>query len=179
MTHERQRDVTPQALATVSQPAFDIITWGATNPCGEAAAYRLVIFSESTRLDLREQASNLGLKALDAGGEMTIIGTDALSISLQGPQVAAHCEGRTWFTHPVADTWTAAAIARRYIVLVMGDQPWPPRERDSEGTSSVLSDNDSAPGARTTGARDVSSYLRDHDNLFTGLVRVQLRMTSD
>ena len=110
---------------------------------------------------------------------MTIIGTDALSISLQGPQVAAHCEGRTWFTHPVADTWTAAAIARRYIVLVMGDQPWPPRERDSEGTSSVLSDNDSAPGARTTGARDVSSYLRDHDNLFTGLVRVQLRMTSD
>ncbi|WP_315584565.1 hypothetical protein [Actinomyces viscosus] len=171
---QRQRDVRPQALGTVSRPAFNVISWVATNPFGEAAAYLLVIFSESTRLDLREQASNLGLKALDAGGEMTIIGTDALSISLQGPQVAAHREGRIWFTHPVADTWTAAAIARRYIVLVMGDQPWPPRGRDS----SALSDNDPVSGERTS-ARDVSSYLRDHDNLFTGLVRVQLRMTSD
>ena len=133
------------------------ITWIAPNPFDEPTAYLLLHPpSGGGALDdgVRRAAAELGLRRLDREAEMMWVGTDALAASLRGDRVELWSRSRSWWSQSVNDDWTGTAIARRYIVLTLGTVP-------------LLGEDATA----------VSAYLRHSDRVYTGLVKIRLRVT--
>lgn len=94
-------------------------------------------------------------KRLDAEGDILPVGTDTLQAALRALQVEFWAGEDLWARHPVGDEWTGAAIARRYVVLVIGTTVL---TEDPDGTA-------------------ISNYLAQRDQVFTGLVKIRLKVT--
>lgn len=147
---ESVTDQTP-APATIDA---GLTTWSAPNPFGEDTAFVLVHpISAPDDGTLREMATSLGMKRLDADGDILPIGTDTLYASLRAMRVELCTSEGVWLSHPVTDDWTGHAIGRRYIVLAIGTEP--------------LSDD--ADGAA------ISTYLGNREQVYTALVKIRVR----
>ena len=145
-------------MASTDAPTADLgaATWVAPNPFGEPTGYVLVHPLDETGIDtLVETAERLGLKRLDAEGDIMWVGTDTLLAALRARQFEFWAGDDLWMRHPVPDTWTGVAIARRYVVLVIGTAPLAP---DPEGVV-------------------ISEFLSRRDGAYTGLVKVRLKVT--
>lgn len=138
------------------EEALDGVTWISPNPFNEATAYLLLHPLTDGPLipdGVQALSTELGLRRLDRDAEMMWVGTDTLVAALHGTRVGLWRGTRPWWSHAVTDAWTAAAIARRYIVLVVGTTP--------------LCGEDS---------RAVSAYLGRHDQTYAGLVKIRFRL---
>ena len=135
-----------------------VTVWSAPNPFGEPTAFALVHPEPDVVIGgLEELAGGLGLKRLDAEGDIPWIGTDVLYASLRAMQVEL-CHGSdVWVSGPVSDDWTGNAVGRRYVVLTIGLDPLP----------------DPADAA------EIADYLTRRDRIWTGLVKIRVRMTQD
>lgn len=139
-----------------TEPTRDIgvTAWSAPNPFGEQTAFVLV--HPRTMPDdgvLAQAVAELGLKRLDADGDILPIGTDTLYASLRALKVEL-CTGRgVWLDHPVTDEWTGNAIGRRYIVLAIGTLPL---------------DGDADAAA-------IAAYLANRATIHAGLVKIRVR----
>ncbi|GAA3634547.1 hypothetical protein GCM10022200_17240 [Microbacterium awajiense] len=132
-----------------------LTTWSSPNPFGEPTAYVLV--HPLTRRDdgsLAEAISGMGLKRLDADGDILPLGTEILYASLRARRVELCTTAGVWLDQPVTDDWTANAIGRRYVVLVAGTEP--------------LADDADADA--------LSSYLADRAHIHTALVKIRVRV---
>ncbi|GAA1856909.1 hypothetical protein ACFQZV_02980 [Microbacterium koreense] len=132
-----------------------LTTWSAPNPFGEPTAYVLV--HPLTRSDdgpLLEAITGMGLKRLDTDGDILPIGTDVLFASLRALRVELSTPSGVWLSQPVTDDWTANAIGRRYVVLVVGTEP-------------LRDDAD---------AEALTSYLADRTSIFAALVKIRVRV---
>lgn len=130
-------------------------TWSSPNPFGEATAYVLV--HPLTRADdgtLAEAVTGMGLKRLDADGDILPIGTEILYASLRALRVELCTPAGVWLDQPVTDDWTANAVGRRYVVLVVGTQPL---ADDADGEA-------------------LSAYLADREHIYTALVKIRVRV---
>ena len=129
--------------------------WSAPNPFGDPTAYLLV--HPVTQTDdgtLGEAIAALGLKRLDADGDILPIGTDTLYASLRALRVDLCRPDGVWLATPVTDDWTANALGRRYIVLVLGTQP--------------LADDADADA--------IAGYLAEREHVHTALVKIRVRL---
>lgn len=131
-----------------------LTTWSAPNPFGEPTAFVLVhpVDGEDDGT-LAAASESLGLKRLDADGDILPIGTDTLYASLRALQVELCTPRGVWLIQPVTDDWTGHAIGRRYIVLAVG----------------------TAPLAGDADARAISAYLADRETVHTALVKIKVR----
>lgn len=140
---------------TTETTDIGLTAWSAPNPFGEPTAFVLVhplrTVDDGT---LADAIARLGLKRLDAEGDILPIGTDTLYASLRALQVELCTSAGVWLAHPVTDEWTGHAIGRRYIVLVVGTAP--------------LGDDADAAA--------ISTYLAEHERVFTGLVKIRVRV---
>lgn len=132
-----------------------LTAWSAPNPFGEPTAFVLV--HPITGPDdgtLADTIARLGLKRLDADGDILPIGSDTLYASLRAMQVELCTSEGVWLSHPVTDDWTGNAIGRRYVVLVIG----------------------TAPLADDADAAAISGHLSDREQVFTALVKIRVRL---
>lgn len=132
-----------------------LTTWSAPNPFDEPTAFVLV--HPLTEVDdgtLAEAVSGMGLKRLDADGDILPIGTDVLYASLKALRVELCTPRGVWLDQPVTDDWTANAIGRRYVVLVVGTQP-------------LVDDAE---------AEAISTYLAGREHIWTALVKIRVRV---
>lgn len=131
------------------------VTWIAPNPFGEPTAYLLVHPVGLAGVDgLLEAVQGFGLRRLDTGAEMMWVGPDTLVAALRGDRAGLWRGPDLWWSQPVTDEWTGTAIARRYIVLVVGDEP--------------LVDDDAA---------GLSTYLGRTEHVHAGLIKIRLKVT--
>lgn len=129
-------------------------TWSAQNPFGEPTAFALVHpVGAPDDGELAAAIATLGLKRLDAGGDILPVGTDVLFASLRARKVELCTPQGVWQEHPVTDEWTGMAVGRRYIVLVVGV----------------------APLAEDADAAAIAAYLADREHVHTGLVKIRVR----
>lgn len=137
------------------------VLWVAPNPFGESTAY-LMLYPESDQVSddakdsLKELSKTLGLKKFDEDGDIPFLGKQVLEVGLHGTLATLWAGDHEWLTVAVSDQWTAQAIARRYIVLVVG----------------------SSPHARSMDAEQIADYLRASEGIYLGLVRIRLRVES-
>lgn len=132
-----------------------LTTWSAPNPFGEPTAFVLVHpIGEYDDGSLAESITGMGLKRLDADGDILPIGTDILFASLRARRVELCTPAGVWLDQPVTDDWTANAVGRRYVVLVVGTAP--------------LSDD--------ADAEAISAYLADREHIHAALVRIRVRV---
>ena len=89
-------------------------------------------------------------------GDIPFLGKQVLEVGLHGTLATLWAGDHEWLTVAVSDQWTAQAIARRYIVLVVG----------------------SSPHARSMDAEQIADYLRASEGIYLGLVRIRLRVES-
>ena len=144
----------PEGLTDV--PDLNAFTWSSPNPFGEETAYLLLTPSQKgVAGELTQLAEYLGLKPMGFGGDMPWVGTDYLCVALRGAIADLWAGDHSWLKVPVSDTWTGNAIARRYIVLVLGTQV----------TASSMT------------PEQISAYLRSDQEVFAGLVKIRLRVT--
>ncbi|WP_424465854.1 hypothetical protein [Pseudoclavibacter helvolus] len=147
---------------TVTQPMTDLAltTWSAPNPFGEPTAFALVHpvagsepSQEGAEGRVAEIVSGLGMKRLDASGDILPIGTDVLYASLRALKVELCTPSGVWLDQAVSDEWTGHAVGRRYVVLAVGARP--------------LSDD--------AGAREISEYLAETNGIHAALVKIRVR----
>lgn len=141
---------------TDATPAdIGLTAWSAPNPFGEPTAF-LLVHPVATADDgtLADAVARLGMKRLDAEGDILPIGTDTLYASLRAMRVELCTPESVWLTRPVTDDWTGNAIGRRYIVLVIGVTPL----------------------AEDATAEAISAYLADLENVYTALVKIRVRI---
>lgn len=132
-----------------------LTAWSAPNPFGEPTAFLLVHpLSAPDDGTLVEAVTGMGLKRLDADGDILPLGTEVLYASLRAMRVELCTAAGVWLDQPVTDDWTANAIGRRYIVLVVGTRP--------------LADDADADA--------ISAYLADRASIFTALVKIRVRV---
>lgn len=130
--------------------------WVAPNPFGEPTAYLLVHpRSDAAAPPLGAVAGTLGLKRIDEPGDILPVGTDVMVAALRGLHVDLWAGDRRWLELPVGDSWTAAAVGRRYIVLVIGSEP-----------QDEVADAD-----------QIAAYLGEPGRVRTGLVKIRLKVT--
>jgi hypothetical protein len=130
--------------------------WVAPNPFGEPTAYILVHPIDGVGGDeLGTTAQGLGFKRLDAEGDIMWVGTDTLLAALRAMQVEFWSGDSIWVRHAVTDDWTGAAIARRYVVLVIGTAPL---TADPDGSA-------------------IAAYLSNRESVHAGLVKIRLNVT--
>lgn len=138
-----------------------VIAWSSLNPFGEKASYLLLAprsgVEAQVGADLAAVAQSSGLRNLAGGTEIPFIGTEDLAIALRGTAATLWAGPEPWLTFPAGDAWTADAIARRYIVLVIGTRP---------------SEPDLSP-------EQITDYLSHSDGVGAGLVRIRLRVTEN
>jgi hypothetical protein len=138
------------------QTALDLgmTTWSAPNPFGEPTAFVLV-HPIATPDDgtLARASTDLGLRRLDASGDILPVGTDRLYASLGARRVELCTPRGVWLDRRVSDDWTGHAIGRRYVVLAIGTAPLP-------------GDAD---------ARAISGYLADRESVHAALVQIRVR----
>lgn len=128
--------------------------WSAPNPFGEPTAFALVHpVGAADDGTLAEVITGLGLKRLDADGDILPIGTDHLYASLRALRVELCTPEGIWLGHPVTDEWTGCAIGRRYIVLAVGTEP--------------LVDD--------AGPDEISAYLARRESVYSALVKIRVR----
>ncbi len=137
------------------------VLWVAPNPFGESTSYLMLYpdaaeVSDAARASMRDLATTLGLKKYEEDGDIPFIGTDTLDVGLHGALATLWAGSQEWLTVAVSNQWTAQAIARRYIVLVVG----------------------ATPHAGGMDAQQISDYLREADEVSLGLVRIRLRVES-
>ncbi|GAB2640797.1 hypothetical protein GCM10027068_20520 [Prescottella soli] len=147
-------------LAAVSDPTtgstqqIGVTAWSAPNPFGEPTAFVLVhptgAIDDGTLSDV---IADLGLRRLDADGDILPIGTDTLYASLRAQRVELCTADGVWLNRPVTDDWTGNALGRRYIVLAVG-------------TAQLSDDADAAA---------ISKYLGARENVFAALVKIRVR----
>lgn len=131
-----------------------LTAWWAPNPFGETTAFVLVHPVDGPDDGtLAEAISGLGLKRLDADGDILPIGTDTLYASLRAMQVELCGADGVWLSHPVTDEWTGNAIGRRYIVLAVGTTPL----------------------AEDADASAISTYLAEREHVHAALVKIRVR----
>jgi hypothetical protein len=143
-----------ESIPPVAAAEIGMTTWSAPNPFGEPTAFVLVHpIAAPDDGTLAEAIAHLGLKRLDASGDILPIGTDTLYAALRALRVEL-CDGDgVWLSRPVTDDWTGCAIGRRYIVLAIGGAP--------------LSDE--------ADARAISAYLADRTAVHAALVKIRVR----
>ena len=130
--------------------------WIAQNPFDEPTAYFLVHpLDDVASEELGTTAQRLGFKRLDADGDIMWVGTDTLLVALRAMQAEFWAGESIWIRHSVTDDWTGVAIARRYVVLVIGTAPL---TADPDGQA-------------------ISEYLLDRQSIHAGLVKVRLKIT--
>lgn len=137
--------------------AVDVATtaWSAPNPFGEPTAFLLVHPTNGPDDGaLAGAVARLGLKRLDADGDILPIGTGELYASLRALRVELWAPEGIWLSHPVTDEWMGRAVARRYVVLAVGAEPLP------EGAD----------------ADAIAAYLADRRSVHAGLVRIRVRL---
>lgn len=145
----------PSGIATAA--------WIAPNPFGEPTSYLLVHPDADSRAGaaLVATAESLGLKRLDEDGDIPWVPTERLVVALRGIHAdlwAGPAEAQErWLSVLVPDAWTAAAVGRRYVVLVIGD----------------------AAGPEVMDAEAIAEYLTHPEQVRTGLVRIRLKVTED
>lgn len=131
-----------------------VTTWSAPNPFGEPTAFVLVHpIDASDDGSLSRTIDDLGLKRLDADGDILPIGTDTLYASLRAMRVELCTPDGVWMSRPVTDDWTGKAVGRRYVVLAIGTQP--------------LADEADATA--------IAEYLSDRGNVYAALVKIRVR----
>lgn len=141
-----------------TEQRIGITTWSAPNPFGEPTAFALVHpLGDSAPQALTDAIEQLGLKRIDAEGDILPIGTDTLYASLRAMKVELCTSEGVWIDHSVTDEWTGNAIGRRYIVLAIGVDP--------------LSEQ-ADPAA-------ISEYLAQRDRVYTALVKIRVRFERD
>lgn len=151
--------------ATGTTPTRDIgmAAWSAPNPFGEPTAYLLVHpldaagtadGADTAGPALTEAIAALGLKRLDADGDILPIGTDTLYASLRALRVELCANDQVWLSRTVTDDWIGNAIGRRYIVLATGTEPL---AQDADGEA-------------------IADYLADRENVYAGLVKIRVRL---
>ncbi|GIF62518.1 hypothetical protein Ais01nite_05530 [Asanoa ishikariensis] len=139
------------SVATIQ---IGLTAWSAPNPFGEPTAFVLVHpISGDDDGTFAGAVANLGMRRLDADGDILPIGTDTLYASLRAMRVELCGPDGVWLSHPVIDDWTANAIGRRYIVLAIG----------------------TAPLAGDADAAAISAYLADRANVHAALVKIRVR----
>lgn len=132
-----------------------LTAWSALNPFGEPTAFLLVHpVAGADDGTLADAVARLGMKRLDAEGDILPIGTDTLYASLRAMSVELCTADGVWLSRPVTDDWTGNAIGRRYIVLVIGVTPL----------------------AEDAGSEQISAYLGQLENVFTALVKIRVRI---
>lgn len=128
--------------------------WSAPNPFGEPTAFVLVHPIEAPDDGpLADAVARLGLRRIDAEGDILPIGTDTLYASLHGLRVELCTADGVWLRHAVSDDWTGHAIGRRYVVLAIGTAPL---DADADATA-------------------ISAYLADATNVHAALVKIRVR----
>lgn len=133
--------------------------WVARNPYGEESAY-LMLYPDGPPEGVAENqeigglAHSLGLMPLAEPSEIPFVATDTLCVALQGALATLWAGDRQWLTLPVTDEWTGRAIARRYIVLVIGT-------RIHHGNMD---------------SQQIATYLSHREAIHLGLVRIRLRV---
>lgn len=148
-------DVSDQTSTTPPTRDIGVAAWSAPNPFGEPTAYLLVHPVDAAADEtLTAAITALGLKRLDADGDILPIGTDTLYASLRGLRVELCTDDEIWLSRPVTDGWTGNAIGRRYIVLATGTRPLPD-DADAEA---------------------IAAYLADRENVYAGLVKIRVRI---
>jgi hypothetical protein len=131
-----------------------LTTWTASNPFGEPTGFVLVHpIDAADGGGLAEIIANLGLKRLDADGDILPIGTEVLYASLRAQRVELCTAENVWLSHPVTDDWTGNAIGRRYVVLAIG----------------------TAPLAEDADAAAIAGYLAERSNVYAALVKIRVR----
>lgn len=148
---------------TATQPLADLAltTWSAPNPFGEPTAFVLAHplapqdrpEAEAENVGVESIVERLGMKRLDASGDILPIGTDVLFASLRALKVELCTPQGVWLEQSVSDEWTGHAVGRRYIVLAVGAQPLP---LDAD-------------------AHAISAYLRQADGIHAALVKIRVR----
>lgn len=133
--------------------------WVAPNPYGQETAYLLLYPDSPSRpghdnSQVSALADSFGLEPMAESREIAFVPTDTLCVALQGAVATLWAGDRKWLTFPATDEWTGRAIARRYIVLVMG----------------------SAPHIGEIGAEQIARYLSNAAAIRLGLVRIRLRI---
>lgn len=103
---------------------------------------------------LAEAITGMGLKRLDADGDILPIGTEILYAALRAMRVELCTPSGVWLDQPVTDEWTANALGRRYIVLVVGTDPLSD-EADSEA---------------------LTTYLSHREHIYAALVKIRVRV---
>lgn len=137
-----------------AQPELSLTVWSAPNPFGEPSAFALVHPTEASADTAVESiGEQLGLKRLDAAGDIPWVGTDTMYASLRAMRVELCAGSDVWIDSEVTDSWTGNAVARRYVVLAVGKDPLP-EEVDAEA---------------------IAEYLTHQDRVYTGLVKIRLR----
>lgn len=143
--------------ASATEPGLEVglTTWSSPNPFGEPTAYVLVHpLTSPDDGSLAEAVGGMGLKRLDADGDILPIGSEILSASLRARRVELCTPAGVWLDQPVTDDWTANAIGRRYVVLVVGTEP-------------LSEDAD---------AEALSAYLADREHAYAALVKIRVRV---
>ncbi|MET0735762.1 MAG: hypothetical protein ABWY55_08985 [Microbacterium sp.] len=147
--------MTEPTLTTEPGLEVGLTTWSSPNPFGEPTAYVLVHpLTEPDDGSLAEANARLGLKRLDADGDILPIGSEILYASLKALRVELCTPSGVWLDQPVTDDWTANAIGRRYVVLVVGTKP-------------LADDADAAA---------LSTYLSDRESIHAALVKIRVRV---
>jgi hypothetical protein len=128
--------------------------WTAPNPFGEPTAFVLVHpVGEPDDGALAASVARLGMKRLDAAGDILPVGTDLLFASLRALRVELCTPEGVWLSRPVTDDWTGVALGRRYVVLAVGTAP-------------LVDDADAAA---------LSAYLADRGSVHAALVKIRVR----
>ncbi len=158
-TRQSQIDAQRSQFSEAAAPIGSSL-WVAPNPYGEEAAF-LLLHPEAdegaaapTRERLALLAQRLGLRDVAASGEIPILAGDGIRVALRGAVATLWLGERQWLTFQVPDVWTSAALARKYVVLVIGENA-APAELDAE---------------------QVSTYIRQAAGLHLGLVRTLVRV---
>lgn len=150
------RHSTTLDVVTAITAAIGLASWISTNPFGEPTAYLLAYPQNDDAVAvLAADAERFTFKRLDAEGDILWVGTDTLQAALRAMQVEFWSGDDVWARHPVGDEWTGAAIARRYVVLVIGTAV---TDANSDGIA-------------------IADYLSQRDQVFTGLVKIRLKVT--
>ena len=142
--------------STALMASIGTAAWIAPNPFEEPTAYIMVYpTGDAGTEELTTTAQSLGLRRLDTEGDIMWVGTDTLVAALRAMQVEFWAGDTVWLRHAVTDDLTGAAIARRYVVLVIGTTPLR-AEPDGEM---------------------IAAYLSDRHRVHAGLVKIRLKVT--
>lgn len=154
MTHNNEETSVP-----VPGDKTGCALWVARNPYGEESSY-LMLYPDTAggplkvNAEISGLAQSLGLMPLTEPSEIPFVNGDTLRVALQGALATLWAGNRQWLTIPVTDQWTGYAIARRYVVLVIGTRAFD-GSMDSE---------------------QIANYLAHREDIHLGLVRIRLRV---